>query len=304
MTTAARPSLSIIMPWRNTPPHLVQRALASVAGQITEYEFEVIIVDDFSEFSMSSLLRREVIAPFSKRLAITFVRFSKHRGISVARNVGMALADGDYVMWLDSDDELESDCVDLMSNAAVNANAEFVVGDCHFINADGHKLRRSSSMHLNILHAEWDGSEFDPYFTSVFAIQPQIVRKHLAASVKFDSCFQWAEVTDFFLRVTLELGKAQPSHVAMPLYRYHRTTVHNHSQKRHQLELFRRKALMKHAKQRLGVQYELAYLGKEYRSGARHYAPLIRGIPRVPPYLDADPISRSVKFTHQYARLF
>ncbi|WP_262496528.1 glycosyltransferase family 2 protein [Confluentibacter flavum] len=80
------------MPYYNRPVKL-QRALDAVLNQ-TYQDFEIILIDDCSE--------KTPIIP--KNNAINYVRNSKNEGPGYSRNVGLKLAKGDYVCFLDSDD--------------------------------------------------------------------------------------------------------------------------------------------------------------------------------------------------------
>lgn len=74
---------------------MVQEAVDSVLTQ-TSREFELIVIDDGSTDRTESLL-----AP--RKDQIRFIR-QENRGVSAARNRGAALARGDYLAFLDSDD--------------------------------------------------------------------------------------------------------------------------------------------------------------------------------------------------------
>jgi GT2 family glycosyltransferase len=60
--------------------------------------FEVIVIDDGSRTSLADL-----VAPFIAGRAVRFVRHDRPLGASVARNVGVALAEGELIILLDGD---------------------------------------------------------------------------------------------------------------------------------------------------------------------------------------------------------
>jgi GT2 family glycosyltransferase len=90
--------LSIIIPTCNDTAYL-QRALQSIFTQ-EHPPLEVIVIDNSSPDSISQSLK--VTFP-----SVTVITNSQNRGTSYARNQGIALAKGKYIMFLDSDVELE-----------------------------------------------------------------------------------------------------------------------------------------------------------------------------------------------------
>src|ERR1700751_565412 len=87
------PSFSIIIPTFNRAG-LLQQALESVAQQ-TFRDFETLVVDDGS-----TDVTPQVAASFGARLLR-----QENRGPGAARNLGIQHARGNYIAFLDSDDQ-------------------------------------------------------------------------------------------------------------------------------------------------------------------------------------------------------
>lgn len=92
------PKLSVITPTYNRA-HLLPRVWKSLKVQ-TCADFEWIVVDDGSTDETES-----VVAGFSDP-RIRYVRLSKNRGVSAARNRGIDISRSPYLVFLDSDDEM------------------------------------------------------------------------------------------------------------------------------------------------------------------------------------------------------
>lgn len=92
----------------------IERCLSSLLNQ-TYTLFEAIIVDDGS-FDDSIRLAKELVGVDSR-----FIFLEKENGgLSSARNYGLDHATGDYILFLDSDDYLEKDCLEKVLLAFVS----------------------------------------------------------------------------------------------------------------------------------------------------------------------------------------
>jgi glycosyltransferase involved in cell wall biosynthesis len=87
----------VVIPTYNRA-HTLRRAIDSVLGQTLE-QLELIIVDDGSTDGTEDLIR-EYVDP-----RIRTLRQAENRGGAAARNVGIGAAVGEWVAFLDSDDE-------------------------------------------------------------------------------------------------------------------------------------------------------------------------------------------------------
>jgi glycosyltransferase involved in cell wall biosynthesis len=100
------PKVSVIIPTRNRADLLVQ-TLASVRAQSYE-NFEAIVIDDHS--SDDTPARLADLARLDPRI-IPLRNTTPRRGANVGRNMGIARAQGQFIVFLDSDDLLAPDCL-------------------------------------------------------------------------------------------------------------------------------------------------------------------------------------------------
>ncbi len=91
------PRVSVVIPTYNHA-HFLGRAIVSALCQ-TFQDFEVIVVDDASDDDTAQVIER------LRDPRVRLVRLPKHGGAARARNVGIAQARGEWIAFLDSDDE-------------------------------------------------------------------------------------------------------------------------------------------------------------------------------------------------------
>ncbi len=95
--TNFRPTVSVVLPVFNGEAS-IGRAVQSVLCQ-TMSDLELVVIDDGSADRTS-----KVVSRYSER-RLKFVKLANNSGTSAARNAGISLARGEYIAFLDSDDE-------------------------------------------------------------------------------------------------------------------------------------------------------------------------------------------------------
>ena len=116
-------SLSVIIPAYNNAPFL-RDCLDSVLGQKTVFSFEAVVIDDGSTDETPEILKEYVGR-------ITAVR-QENKGHSGARNAGLEICRGEYILFHDSDDTLCPGALEALLRCAKEQNADIVAGgyDC------------------------------------------------------------------------------------------------------------------------------------------------------------------------------
>lgn len=94
-----QPLVSVIIPSYNRA-HMLPRAIESLFKQTYE-NWEALIVDDASTDNTKEIIQDYI----NKDKRIRFYQLPKNGGACVARNVGIENAKGNYITFLDSDDE-------------------------------------------------------------------------------------------------------------------------------------------------------------------------------------------------------
>lgn len=116
--------VSIIVPVYNVSLY-IKRCINSIASQ-TYKNIEVIFIDDCG--SDDSVQQVEDFLSDTE-VECKLVRHEHNQGLSAARNSGLEVATGDYVFFLDSDDEITHDCIELLVNPLKRSDYDIIVGD-------------------------------------------------------------------------------------------------------------------------------------------------------------------------------
>ena len=114
------PLVSIIVPVYNAQKGL-SRCLESICSQ-TYQELEIIVLNDGS--TDDSLAICEQFRAKDPRLVVVD---KENEGVSRTRNAGLALAQGDYIQFADSDDVLDPDYTQKLVQAALQHSADLVI---------------------------------------------------------------------------------------------------------------------------------------------------------------------------------
>ena len=101
--------VSVIVPVYNTEKYL-EKCLDSIVNQ-TYKDIEIIIINDGSTDNSSKIINKYV----DKYSNIVYKEITNH-GQGYARNLGIKLSSGDYIMFLDSDDYVDVDIISKMIN--------------------------------------------------------------------------------------------------------------------------------------------------------------------------------------------
>lgn len=107
-------SISIIIPIYNVEKY-IERCILSVMGQKGIDGFvECILVDDCTPDS-SMLIAQQLIDNYHGPILFRIIHNKENLGLSCSRNIGLRFSKGDYVYFLDSDDYISPNCLDLLS---------------------------------------------------------------------------------------------------------------------------------------------------------------------------------------------
>lgn len=116
--------VSVIVPVYNTEKFL-GKCLESIVQQ-TLNEIEIIIINDGSTDNSQEIINKYKLI-YDKKIKVIL---KENEGQAIARNIGMELASGEYIGFIDSDDFIEPDMFEKMYEEAKIKNADMVM--CHY----------------------------------------------------------------------------------------------------------------------------------------------------------------------------
>ena len=141
------PKISIVIPVYNVEEYIPE-CLQSVMRQTYKGEIECILVDDCGNDKSVEVAER-LIGGWEKsfrqdkkleksdcRLRFSIVHHERNGGLSAARNTGTEVATGDYIYYLDSDDYISDDCLEVLAKPLIDKNYDMIVGNIKIFGGD------------------------------------------------------------------------------------------------------------------------------------------------------------------------
>lgn len=163
--------ISVIVPVYNTEKY-VGKCIESILNQSYQ-NFELIIVDDGSKDKSLS-----VCIEYSEDPRIKIIS-QKNQGVSMARNTGLDNANGDYVVFVDSDDEILPDMLSQMIKVSKKYNADLIM--CGVITHNG--LCGRKKIHYETNKVFKDNALLEEYLINRKNITPTIWAKMFRAKL-------------------------------------------------------------------------------------------------------------------------
>jgi glycosyltransferase involved in cell wall biosynthesis len=139
------PRVSAVIPSHNCA-QFIGRAVECVLSQTLD-DCEVVVVDDGSTDDTAAVLK-----PYRQNPRVHYI-YQQSRGVSAARNVGARLSRGEYLAFLDADDLLVPNALQLMAEQSDRTGASWCVTDILKVNGEKREIRRTDIPPGNLFHA-------------------------------------------------------------------------------------------------------------------------------------------------------
>jgi GT2 family glycosyltransferase/2-polyprenyl-3-methyl-5-hydroxy-6-metoxy-1,4-benzoquinol methylase len=198
------PTISIVMPVHDVRPEWLRAAFISVLGQVYE-GWELCVVDDASRNPRTL----EVLRQFEgtdKRIKIRYLQ--EQRGIAGASNEGLEMATGEFVGFLDHDDELKKNALYEVVKA-LNQQS-----DLDFIYSDEDKRETDGQLCDPFFKPDWSP---DLLMSVNYVTHLAVYRRSIVERVgRFREGFDGSQDYDLILRVSELTDRI--GHVTVPLY--------------------------------------------------------------------------------------
>ncbi|WP_304960408.1 glycosyltransferase [Thomasclavelia cocleata] len=121
--------LSIIIPIYNVEKYL-KRCINSLLSQNLD-NYEIILIDDESKD-----LSGEIADEYAKKYEFIKVIHQKNKGLAGARNTGLNIASGEYILFVDSDDWLIENTINKLLSEAKLYDLDIGVADFRYVDED------------------------------------------------------------------------------------------------------------------------------------------------------------------------
>lgn len=203
-----KPLISILIPTYNTPEQWLRRAIESVESQLYK-NWELCIADDASTLPHVKNIISEYAA---KNPKIKFIIREKNGHIGVASQSALSLASGEYVGFLDHDDELTPHALYMMADSInKNPSAGLLYSDEDKITTQGERFNPyfKSNWNPELLLSQ-------NYICHFTVCKKEVLDKVGGFRTGFDGSQDW----DLFLRVTETLSSSEIVHVPHILYHW------------------------------------------------------------------------------------
>lgn len=141
--------ISVIVPVYNVEKYL-PGCLDSIMCQSVK-PYEVICVNDGSTDGSSMILEE-----YAQRYPSIKVIEQENGGLSAARNTGIKTATGDYLLFVDSDDELDDDALEVLEQCVDKSTYEIVFFENSMIYEEGMDVNESKNEYYRV---KYDYSE-------------------------------------------------------------------------------------------------------------------------------------------------
>lgn len=209
--------------------HLIGETLDSIIAQ-TYCNWECIIIDDGSTDNTSNLvgeyIKKDIRFSYLKRPDDTA------KGANACRNIGLDNANGDLIVFFDSDDLMISEHIELKVKGMLKNDVDYVIFRTKFFNSD-----------LNYIDKYY---QFDKYeITPINYVTQRInwltydicLKSSLAKSIRFNENLQSGQEYNYFCKLILISNKAIFIDEVVTLRRHHENSIRSNLKTKSELNL-------------------------------------------------------------------
>ena len=215
--------ISIIIPVYNAEKY-IEQCLNSIKNQTYNY-FEVILVNDGSKDNSENICKK-----FSNSDARFRYFVKEHGGVSSARNLGLDNAQGYYITFIDSDDWVDENHLELLVNNIKENNSDMAVSSIkNFNNIDTFYFRANTNQEKYLLNFnKMRKEEFLVSLPKLILAQnsykivvSKLFKKDFIHDIRFEETIIYVNDTQFLFDLYLKMNSISYINEATYIYRLH-----------------------------------------------------------------------------------
>mgnify|MGYP002532583580 CR=1 FL=1 len=180
--------VSIIVPVYNAKKYL-SNTLESILKQSYK-NLEIILINDGSTDNS-----KEICEHYAKIDSRIILLNKINGGVSSARNYGLEVAKGDYISFIDSDDYLTVDMIEILVKDVQNTDAEIAVCGYWHITESEYKEKIKELKDVNMNKIEILKKPIEYFYSKKYMpnIWNKIFKKSLIENIRFDNSIYYGE---------------------------------------------------------------------------------------------------------------
>ena len=208
MNSQNNPLVSVIVPVYNVEQYL-DECLNSIRQQ-TYKNIEIIVVEDCSVDNSLNTLTKHL-----EDSRIKLIQHEKNSGLSAARNTGIDASEGDYIMFVDSDDYIHNNLIQLCLDNISKKGSDLIVFDFYSF-YDGEKINNKINKNKEYNSKLFNHSEYLKYhhFAWLKFLKADVVKNN---SLRFPVGYYYE---DWPFHWELAFKNYRVLHLNAPLYYY------------------------------------------------------------------------------------
>ncbi|WP_306791814.1 glycosyltransferase family 2 protein [Agathobacter rectalis] len=209
--------ISVIMPVYKTEEIYLRRAIESAIHQSYQ-NLEIVIVDDGAPETCAKLL--DIYAENDERVQVLH---KINGGVSSARNQGLKVATGDYILFMDSDDELENNAIEKLVEISKNTCSDITVCSCKHTIMSEKKKNDVTKKYIRVVEQR-EAIHNLTYNIHVFeeleptAVWGKLYKKRIVENIRFNENMAIGE--DFIFNYFAILNTKKVTYCSQKLYIY------------------------------------------------------------------------------------
>lgn len=212
--------VSVIVPVYGVEKYIARCAKSILSQSLND--LEIIFVNDCTKDNSMSILTK-IIDDFPNR-NIIIINKTRNEGLPQARRTGYNVSNGEYVIFFDSDDWVETDCIEKMYKVAKKKSSDIVIAD-YFENYS------SSEKIIHTMHFKNSREGIDMMLRA--KLHSGVWNKLIKRSLITNITFPYANMhEDLALMIQIFYYANKISFINEPFYHYNLTNNNSLTQKR------------------------------------------------------------------------